>query len=1523
MITSLKQGWRVFHLKAKLLIFLFILSVLVSSSVSAEREGSVDYDDYYFIHFANGTTKTDMAGGKGTEIGGNANSFTAHGDYYTVTDDGGAANGFGYIANSSITSGNVTVEFDFKVTGETFYQSLGSVDSVSDFDALASHNAACLLRFEPANVQRWDGGSWSIVCTIDTGIFLTYVIVYDIDADDCSYAVYNSTSGELLPGCSDIKVTNHDTQTSINASGLTQLGAGDGGSMDNMTIYAGNGILDGRPQAPPDTTPPTLSDVTLLSTVTGREDENVTLTDTPTFYVNAVDDEGSVEMIRCSNDSTLTFDTAGETRNGTYVSGTNWTCTLSSADKLTNYGVLQPIYFWGLDDSGNNHTTPNATMNVTLIETDAPSFSNQVKNETPSINEYLRMNVTITDANPLNYSFFWNDSGTLENITNGSYTSGETISVTKQVTTAHQNICWGYWANDTNGNSNSSDLSCFTVANTAPTQGTPTINSSLGTNLTTETLQCFNVSTADVDGDLVTNSYRWFEDTVLIGGETSSTLANTNTEKDKDYICEIAITDGTDSGTSANSTSLTILNTAPTTPNVTYPVNNTNYISIPYINYSSTDADGDNINYSIYINGTLNITTSVNVTDWNASDGFYNLTVTANDGTVSSANSSVVHFRLDSTLPSWSNNETNATLMKLNGNATFNITVLDYGSGLSYYIFSWNGTGVWDNATNGSISGSSVKLVINKSTTLSKGNIIGYMWHANDSANNWNNSLLRTFTVANTAPTPPQIIFPVDGKNYTNITAINYSSGDVDGDSLTYNIYINNTLNSTLVDANLTDWNASDGFYNLTVTANDGTVSSANSSVVHFRLDSTLPSWSNNETNATLMKLNGNATFNITVLDYGSGLSYYIFSWNGTGVWDNATNGSISGSSVKLVINKSTTLSKGNIIGYMWHANDSANNWNNSLLRTFTVANTEITFSNAINGSLNFRKDENLTANITINDADGDLSSYIFSHNNSGIWNNDSLVSISGTTYRANSSFNISKSQGNYICWKYYANDTANSIQASNEYCFTVANTAPTTPIIYFPVDGKNYSNIAYITYSSTDVDGDSLTYNIYINNTLNATLVDANLTDWNASDGYYNLTVTTCDDTDCSANSSVVHFRLSPFFIDDCSSYDTLLLNYTLYDEDTLIKISNKSEYIKVNIDVYASGNTTPILEYYKKFNGNNATICISQELINPEQEPYTLYVIAEYDTDDHVHEFDYIQNMVLDFSSNIPRDIKLYDLLDSRSQSFLITFKDNVFLPVDGAIIEIMRFYTDQGEYISVEDSLTNEHGQTIGHFVEEDALYSFITKKEGVILATFDDILALCPELPCQINLNQFESITEIGDFDYQVPNLAYTYDFNKSERNITVLFSVLDSSSATLELTATVYDNFGDSSPCSDSITSSSGVLVCEIPVIFGNVTVESKLEKDGEFVTRRYHSLKPSSFSIFGYTGYFMAALMYILLPFMAITSPIGAIILSIIGLVFGGMLGLIATSKLFAIGSSLIWFVIAGIILIWKIHKRE
>ena len=65
------------------------------------------------------------------------------------------------------------------------------------------------------------------------------------------------------------------------------------------------------------------------------------------------------------------------------------------------------------------------------------------------------------------------------------------------------------------------------------------------------------------------------------------------------------------------------------------------------------DIDGDSISYTIYINNTLNITTNINISIWNGSDGVYNLTMTANDSSDVSDNSSVITFTLDTTAPTF------------------------------------------------------------------------------------------------------------------------------------------------------------------------------------------------------------------------------------------------------------------------------------------------------------------------------------------------------------------------------------------------------------------------------------------------------------------------------------------------------------------------------------------------------------------------------------------------------------------------------------------------------------------------------------------------------------------------------------------------------------------------------------------------------------------------------------------------------------------------------------------------------
>ena len=100
---------------------------------------------------------------------------------------------------------------------------------------------------------------------------------------------------------------------------------------------------------------------------------------------------------------------------------------------------------------------------------------------------------------------------------------------------------------------------CASSGNNAPTQGTPLLNASdKPYNTTDATLNCYNQSTADANGDIVTNAYKWFKNSAVVSGLTTNTVNAANTTSGDSWICEITPYDGTDYGTAKNSTALTI-----------------------------------------------------------------------------------------------------------------------------------------------------------------------------------------------------------------------------------------------------------------------------------------------------------------------------------------------------------------------------------------------------------------------------------------------------------------------------------------------------------------------------------------------------------------------------------------------------------------------------------------------------------------------------------------------------------------------------------------------------------------------------------------------------------------------------------------------------------------------------------------------------------------------------------------------------------------------------------------------------
>ena len=245
-----------------------------------------------------------------------------------------------------------------------------------------------------------------------------------------------------------------------------------------------------------------------------------------------------------------------------------------------------------------------------------------------------------------------------------------------------------------------------------------------------------------------------------------------------------------------------------------------------------------------------------------------------------------------------------------------------------------------------------------------------YFWGLDNSGNNhsvWNLSI--DVMLINTPPTTPTIQFPDQGENYTEVTQINFTSTDTENHSLTYNVYINGTLNVSETSTNVTNWKAGEGYYSMVVSADDGINSSDNSTPTLFKIDNTFPTFSSYENSTEHFQ------FNITITE-DWGLDYYLFSWNESGNWVNDTPVKISGNSVKVVINKTVTFDK--VISYRWYANDSAGNMNFSDINTFTSGTTFSKLNGLeANRTYEYETTVAITTNLGYIDVEDDTNRYI------------------------------------------------------------------------------------------------------------------------------------------------------------------------------------------------------------------------------------------------------------------------------------------------------------------------------------------------------------------------------------------------------------------------------------------------------------------------------------------------------------------------------------------------------------------
>ena len=206
----------------------------------------------------------------------------------------------------------------------------------------------------------------------------------------------------------------------------------------------------------------------------------------PKLYINTLPGEMSVTLDSPANNFAETPETPIE-----------FSCTADAPDELTNMklwlntsgaweanetkaltGITdtatftktissEGTYTWNCEAFNSTSGSVFATSNRTFyIDAGAPSFTNYSTNITyPLPTDTLQLNATIIEAHPSHYRLTWNATGTWVNQSVQSVPADKILTTTKYINESWtaKYICWKYWANDSVGFTNVSDINCFTI----------------------------------------------------------------------------------------------------------------------------------------------------------------------------------------------------------------------------------------------------------------------------------------------------------------------------------------------------------------------------------------------------------------------------------------------------------------------------------------------------------------------------------------------------------------------------------------------------------------------------------------------------------------------------------------------------------------------------------------------------------------------------------------------------------------------------------------------------------------------------------------------------------------------------------------------------------------------------------------------------------------------------------------------------------------------------------------------------
>jgi hypothetical protein len=389
------------------------------------------------------------------------------------------------------------------------------------------------------------------------------------------------------------------------------------------------------------------------------------------------------------------------------------------------------------------------------------------------------------------------------------------------------------------------------------------------------------------------------------------------------------------------------------------------------------------------------------------------------------------------------------------------------------------------------------------------------------------------------------------------------------------------------------------------------------------------------------------------------------------------------------------------------------------------------------------------------------------------------------------------------------------------------------------------------------------------------------------------------------------------PITITNCSK--GTLLNLTLLDEKTQTSINGT---IEVLFNIISSTNLT--VETFNQSFNNTQQVNFCTSLNESEFNLFKLDGQIKYYSDNYSSELYNIQNSNL---TNFPTSIYLYDILTEESTTFKITYKGDDFIIKEGVLVQLLRKYISEDSYKVVEAPITNSLGEVVLHVDLDSNIYNIIVSKDGEVLDTYENIVFICDNQLaslCKFNLDgvidPYSSIAleELRDITYSISQINDSYAM--------VVFSTSSGTPANVNLFVEATTITGQSTVYNNTVYTSAGSFLVPIDsntsLGIGNNVYDFQISKDDEVIGLKQLLLNNNGIE-WDNNNYFIVVLLLLSLVFMAVSSPEFVIFNAILTFVLAGGLWLVNGMN-FVVGlGNLIWLVIAGGILIYKLASQE